>query len=98
MEQFRNIGIIGRLGSSQVLDTVRRLKKFLLERHMHVILEDTIAEVLPGHGLQTSSRKMLGEVCDMVIVVGGDGSWAPLAHWRGTMSRCWASTGVAWVF
>ena len=74
MEQFRNIGIIGRLGSSQVLDTVRRLKKFLLERHMHVILEDTIAEVLPGHGLQTSSRKMLGEVCDMVIVVGGDGS------------------------
>jgi NAD kinase len=39
-----------------------------------VILEDTIAEVLPGHGLQTSSRKMLGEVCDMVIVVGGDGS------------------------
>lgn len=41
---------------------------------MHVILEDTIAEVLPGHGLQTSSRKMLGEVCDMVIVVGGDGS------------------------
>ena len=26
MEQFRNIGIIGRLGSSQVLDTVRRLK------------------------------------------------------------------------
>jgi len=74
MEQFRNIGIIGRLGSSQVLDTVRRLKKFLLARHLHVILEDTIAEVLPGHGLQTSSRKLLGEVCDMVIVVGGDGS------------------------
>jgi NAD+ kinase len=53
MEQFRNIGIIGRLGSSQVLDTVRRLKRFLLDRHLHVILEDTIAEVLPGHGLQT---------------------------------------------
>ena len=47
MEQFRNIGIIGRLGSSQVLDTIRRLKKFLLERHLHVILEDTIADVLP---------------------------------------------------
>jgi len=74
MEQFRNIGIIGRLGSSQVLDTIRRLKKFLLDRHLHVILEDTIAEVLPGHGLQTSTRKLLGEVCDLVIVVGGDGS------------------------
>jgi NAD+ kinase len=74
MEQFRNIGIIGRLGSAQVLDTIRRLKKFLIERHLHVILEDTIAEVLPGHGLQTCSRKLLGEVCDMVVVVGGDGS------------------------
>jgi NAD+ kinase len=74
MEQFRNIGIIGRLGSAQVLDTIRRLKKFLIERHLHVILEETIAEVLPGHGLQTCSRKILGEVCDLVIVVGGDGS------------------------
>lgn len=74
MDQFRNVGIIGRLGSSRALDTVRRLKRFLLDRHLHVILEDSIAEVLPGHGLQTSSRKLLGEVCDLVIVVGGDGS------------------------
>ena len=34
MEQFRNIGIIGRLGSAQVLDTIRRLKTFLIERHL----------------------------------------------------------------
>ena len=74
MEQFRNVGIIGRLGSTRVLETVRRLKRFLLDRHLHVILEDTIADVLPGHGLQTSSRKMLGEVCDLVIVVGSANS------------------------
>lgn len=74
MEPFRNIGIIGRLGSTQVLDTIRRLKKFLIDRHLHVILEDTIAEVLPGHGLQTCSRKIMGEICDLVVVVGGDGS------------------------
>ena len=74
MDQFRNIGIIGRLGSSQVLDTIRRLKKFLLDRQLHVILEDAIAEMLPGHGLQTSTRRHLSEICDLVIVVGGDGS------------------------
>ena len=74
MEQFRNIGIIGRMGSLRVLDTIRRLKRYLIGRHLHVILEDTIAEMLPGHNLQTSSRKLLGEVCDLVIVVGGDGS------------------------
>lgn len=74
MEQFRNIGIIGRMGSSQVLDTIRRLKRFLTERQLHVILEESIAEMLPGHGMQTSTRKMMGEICDLVIVVGGDGS------------------------
>ena len=74
MEQFRNIGIIGRLGSVQVLDTIRRLKRFLLDRQLNVILDETIAELLPGHGMQVSSRKSLGETCDLVIVVGGDGS------------------------
>lgn len=74
MEQFRNIGIIGRMGSARVLETIRRLKRYLIGRHLHVILEDRIAEMLPGHNLQTSSRKLLGEVCDLVIVVGGDGS------------------------
>ena len=74
MEQFRNIGIIGRMGSSHVLDTIRRLKRFLIERHLHVILEESIAEMLPGHGMQTCSRKLMGEICDLVIVVGGDGS------------------------
>lgn len=74
MEQFRNIGIIGRLGSSQVLDTIRRLKRFLIERHLHVILEESIAEMLPGHGMQVCTRKLMGEICDLVIVVGGDGS------------------------
>ena len=74
LDQFRNIGIIGRLGSSQVLDTIRRLKRFLAERQLHVILEDSIAEMLPGHGLQVCTRKLMGEICDLVIVVGGDGS------------------------
>lgn len=74
MDQFRNIGIIGRLGSAQVLETIRRLKRFLAERQLHVILEDSIAEMLPGHGLQVCTRKLMGEICDLVIVVGGDGS------------------------
>lgn len=74
MEQFRNIGIIGRLGSTQVVETIRRLKRFFMDRHLHVILDQDIAEVIPGHGLQVASKKVMGEICDLVIVVGGDGS------------------------
>ncbi len=73
-DQFRNIGLIGRLGSTQVIDTLRRLKKFLGERGLQVILEERTATVMPGHGVQVCSKQILGEACDLVIVVGGDGS------------------------
>lgn len=74
MEHFRNIGLIGRLGSGRVVDTLRRLKRFLLDKGHTVILEDAVADLLPGHQLQVCSRAMMGEICDLVIVVGGDGS------------------------
>ena len=74
MEQFKHIGVIGRQGSVQVVETLKRLKRFLLSRELHVILEEPMAQLMPGHGLQVCSRKMMGEVCDLVIVIGGDGS------------------------
>src|SRR5690606_41521341 len=74
MEHFRNIGLIGRLGSARVVDTLRRLKRFLLSKGHTVIREDTVAEMLPEHQLQVSSRRMMGEICDLVIVIGGGGS------------------------
>jgi NAD+ kinase len=73
-QQFRNIGIIGRVGSDLVLDSVITLKDFLLDKGITVVLEREVAELLPGHGLQVSTRKLIGEICDLVIVVGGDGS------------------------
>lgn len=75
MEEFRNVGLIGRMGGSpKVLDTIRRLRRFLSDQGINVILEDQISDLMPGHGLQVCSPKMMGEICDMVIVVGGDGS------------------------
>jgi len=73
MAQFRNIGIIGRLGSAQVIETLKQLNLFLIEKGYKVILESETANILPGHGMQVSSKTSIGEVCDMVIVVGGDG-------------------------
>ncbi|MTI15382.1 NAD(+) kinase [Sansalvadorimonas verongulae] len=74
MEQFKHIGVIGRQGNVQVVDTLKRLKSYLLSRELQVILEEPMAQLMPGHGLQVCSRKMMGEVCDLVIVIGGDGS------------------------
>lgn len=74
MKPFKNIGLIGRIGSAKVVDTLRRLIRFLNARDYHVILEDRTATVLLDHGQQEASRRLLGELCDLVIVVGGDGS------------------------
>ena len=62
------------MGSARVVETVRKIKRFLTTEGYHIILEEQIAALIPGHGLQVSSVKMMGEVCDLVIVVGGDGS------------------------
>ena len=85
MEQFKHIGVIGRLGSAQVVETLKRLKNFLQSRNLHVILEEPLAQLIPGHGLQISSRKMMGEICDLVIVIGGDGSMLGAAR---ALARC----------
>ncbi|KXS38397.1 MAG: NAD+ kinase [Halomonadaceae bacterium T82-2] len=74
MQPFKNIGLIGRLGSAKVVETLRRLIRFLNARGHHVIIEDRTATVLLDHGQQESSRRLLGDICDLVIVVGGDGS------------------------
>jgi NAD+ kinase len=74
MDQFRNIGVIGRMGSVQVVESLRQLKQYLIRNNFHVIIEEDTSTMLPGHGLQVASKKLLGEICDLVIVVGGDGS------------------------
>ena len=74
MEQFKHIGVIGRLGSAQVVETLKRLRTYLLDRGLQVFLEQPLAELIPGLGLEVCTRKKMGEVCDLVIVVGGDGS------------------------
>lgn len=81
MEHFKTIGLIGRLGSAKVVDTLGRLLHFLSEeRRLEVIVDENIAAVLPGHGVQRGSRLQLAERCDLVIVVGGDGSMLSAAR------------------
>ncbi|GAA3907240.1 NAD(+) kinase [Halomonas cibimaris] len=71
---FATIGLIGRLGSDEVVDSLKRLIRYLGERDYRVVVEDRTATVIPDHGMPETSRRALGELCDLVIVVGGDGS------------------------
>jgi NAD+ kinase len=76
MDQFRRVGLIGRKGNQQVIETLAILVSFLRARGSTVVLEaDThamLASVLSD--VQVCHRGELGKHCDLVIVVGGDGS------------------------
>ncbi len=84
-ENFRNIGLIGRLGNDRVLESIRALQAFLEARDINVILEDELASAIPGHSFQVSTRKLIGEMSDLVIVVGGDGSMLGAAR---ALAKC----------
>jgi NAD+ kinase len=74
---FRSIGLVGRQGNSCVADSLLVLVRFLRGRHYDVVLAADIAESLPAaitDGVRACPRDALGDVCDLVIVVGGDGS------------------------
>lgn len=84
MEQFRNVGLIGRPDNATVVETLVYLQRFLEERSIHVIVDEDTASLMPNTGLQVGSRNALGEAADLVIVVGGDGS---LLHAARSLAR-----------
>jgi NAD+ kinase len=74
MAQFKKIGLIGRPGHAGVIDSLHRLLTFLQSRDVEIVLDQETGKLVPGHGQHESSRDSLSRHCDLVIVVGGDGS------------------------
>lgn len=72
-DSFRSIGLIGRPGSPHVVETLHTIIATLQQRNLHILLDQEIADLMPQDSFQRATRKMLGETCDLVIVVGGDG-------------------------
>ena len=73
-KSFRNIGLIGRPDKSSVVETLSLIHDHLMSIGLHPVFDAETAELVPYKNTQTVSRALLGEVVDLVIVVGGDGS------------------------
>ena len=85
MTQFKHIGLIGRLHSPAVIETLQRLIACLNRTQCQVWVDEHIADSLHSDPLTdvsygTSNRHCLGQQCDLVIVVGGDGSMLSAAR------------------
>ena len=80
MTKFQKIGLLGRPGHSGVVASLRRLLEFLPKRNVQIVLDQETAALIPDHGREVASRQELSKHCDLVIVVGGDGSMLNAAH------------------
>lgn len=73
-KSFHTIGLVGRAGNPMVSDSVLAVEKFLSTTESELVLETVTASMLPDQHYETMERKALGGRCDLVVVVGGDGS------------------------
>lgn len=73
MPDFNRIGLTGRLENRKVIATLRRVQSFLKGRGVEVCVEASLGSAIGGEDAHMD-RAAMGEECDLVIVVGGDGS------------------------
>ena len=71
---FHTIGLISKFGDPTGVGTLNQIAAYLRQHQLRVLLDESSAQPSPGNGLEIASRAMLGEQCDLVIVMGGDGT------------------------
>lgn len=77
---FNKIGILGRVKNPGVKETLKALTQHLMELSQNFYVEIETAESLNNPDLKTIPREKIGKECDLLIVVGGDGSLLHAAH------------------
>jgi NAD+ kinase len=80
VSQFKTVGIIGRVRSAGVKETLKTLIDFLHHLKQDFCVEKETAAVLDDATLPCVSREELGTKCNLIIVIGGDGSLLNAVH------------------
>jgi NAD+ kinase len=79
MSVFKHIGIVGRPDHDGVVETLNRLLVYLAAKPVTIVLDHMTAGLLRAPAIETCGRRELSARCDLVIVVGGDGSMLTMA-------------------
>ncbi|MEP6993113.1 MAG: NAD(+)/NADH kinase [Acidobacteriota bacterium] len=76
--RFRRVGIVAKAGSSAAIGLAASLEKALRRRGREVLFEDLTAQALSRpRGI---SRARIARLCDLVLVLGGDGTLLSVAR------------------
>lgn len=77
---FNVIGIFGRVKNPGVIETLKTLTHFLKKLNREIIIETETASAIEDQSLSLVTREDLYKRCQLIIVVGGDGSLLHATH------------------
>jgi NAD+ kinase len=74
MAAFNRIGLVARQSTEQIVESLTRVEQFLIRNAVDVLFETASAKMLGENNRQVADLDGLGQKCDLVIAVGGDGN------------------------
>ena len=72
--KFNTIGIIIKPQAESAKQTLQSLFALLNNKQCNIILDEQIPDAINNDNFKKASREEIGKLCDLVIVVGGDGT------------------------
>lgn len=76
---FKTIGILGKPSDPSITATLNLLVSYL-KQHYSIIIDNESAKGIEGSAVLSCSVEQLGKNCDLVIAIGGDGTFLSAAR------------------
>nr|VFK53853.1 MAG: NAD+ kinase [Candidatus Kentron sp. TUN]VFK55311.1 MAG: NAD+ kinase [Candidatus Kentron sp. TUN]VFK60563.1 MAG: NAD+ kinase [Candidatus Kentron sp. TUN] len=77
---FKNIGLIGKHDDPRIEHTLGKLISFINTQPVNVFIDAESVPTYLGERVIITDRESLGKTCDLVIVIGGDGTFLNAAR------------------
>ena len=77
--EFKTIGILGKSSAPEIADTLKALCQFLTPRYQ-ITIDSVSAQLIPDFSGNIQPLKSLAQHCDVLIAVGGDGTFLAAAR------------------
>ena len=74
------MGLIGNTGQAIKSGVVRKTAKLIEQSDRKVFLDPSVSEAAKGHGIVLADSVELARVCDLLMVIGGDGTVLKVAR------------------
>ncbi|MBO6656832.1 MAG: NAD(+) kinase [Pseudomonadales bacterium] len=74
MTEFRTIGLVSRVSNDQIRESLLAVVPLLVNRDIQVLADEVASGMLGEAGCKRASWDEMGQECDLLIAVGGDGN------------------------